>query len=323
MTSVTTPHEPPGAGGPDRSGRGGRRWLALSVVTRAGVLILLIVFALWTEYANLKLGYNNPRLVELAHGKGMRAFYEASESFLSIFGDPAEVVRSNGGMTWSIRILGVPFTDPIAGLSLLAKDHRWPLGFALGLTLPLLIAFLFGRVFCSYVCPASLFFFTIGRVRRMLGRFFYFPELPMSRGLAYGVLAGGLIAAVVFGHGVWTLILPYFAIGQTIFHGLAFGTLSLAVGSILLFSLADLILGYQFTCRHFCPTGRLLGLIGARSPVSVRRDPERCLDSCTSCIAVCPLGVKPKYDESRDCSMCGECLTVCPTNCLSFGRSKP
>ena len=144
----------------------------------------------------------------------------------------------------------------------------------------------------------------------------------MNRGLAWGILAGGLILAVLFGHGIWTLILPYFAIGQTIFHALGFGTLSIAVGSILVFSLIDLCLGYQFTCRYLCPTGRILGFVGRKPIFSVRRDQAQCLDKCTSCGDVCPLKVNPKLDETRDCSLCGECMTVCPGNCLSVGLKK-
>jgi ferredoxin-type protein NapH len=294
--------------------------MLLSVATRAGVLLVLVVFALWTEYLNLKVGYNNARLVELAAGKPMRTFYEASDRFLSFFGeDPVAVAQTNGGMTWSIRVMGVPFTDPVAALSVLLRDHSWTLAFGLGLVLPLGLALVFGRIFCSYVCPASLVFFAISRLRRLLSRAFYFPELGCNRGVAWGVLAGGLVAALLYGHGIWALLLPYFAIGQSIFHALAFGTLSACVAALIVFTLADFALGHQFTCRNLCPTGRLLGWIGQRSLVTVRRDAERCVDRCEACIDACPLAARPKYDDTQDCSLCGECLMVCPTSCLHVG----
>jgi len=141
----------------------------------------------------------------------------------------------------------------------------------------------------------------------------------MSRGLAWGVLVGGLVSAYFFGHGLWTLVLPYFAIGQTIFHAIAFGSLSASVFAIAFFSLVDLSLGPQFTCRYICPTGRLLGTIGAKSPITVQRDAEHCVSGCTACGDVCPLKAYPKLDQTRDCSLCGECLTVCPGNCLHIG----
>ena len=242
--------------------------------------------------------------------------------FFSRFGDPVQVMQTNGGMTWSIRLMGIPFTDPIAALSLLFKNNHWPMEFALGLIIPVALTLIFGRVFCNYICPASLLFFAIARIRRLLGKFFYFPEVPMNRGLAWGILVGGLVAAILYGHGIWSLILPYFAIGQTIFHALAFGTLSVAVGGIVFFAFVDLCLGYQFTCRYLCPTGRLLGFLGRRPIISIRRDPNHCLTKCTSCRDICPLKVDPKLDEIRDCSLCGECMSICPGNCLSVGLKK-
>jgi len=292
----------------------------LSVVSRTLVLAMLVLFAMWTEYANLKLGYNHPRLVELAHGPAMRMFYEASDQWLSLFGEPEEVVRLNAGMTWSVRVMGVPFTDPVAALSLLVKDHQWPLGFALGLIVPLGLALVFGRLFCSYICPASLLFFAITRVRRMLSGYLYFPRIPSPRGMAWGVLVGGLAMAVLYGHGVWALILPYFATGQTLFHAVAFGTLSAAAVSLVVFGLVDLFLGDSYTCRTLCPTGRILGALGGRALISVRRDAAACKEGCNSCEIICHFEVSPRLDETRDCSLCGECLVVCPTQCLSIGR---
>jgi ferredoxin-type protein NapH len=300
--------------------------VVLSVATRAGVLALLCLFALWTDYLNLKVGYNSARLVELSDGKAMRIFYQASDALFTAIDaeEPVRAMQRSGGMTWSIRILGVPFTDPIAALSVGVKHRHWPLEFMLGLGLPLLLALTCGRVFCAYICPASLLFFTVARVRRLLQRYFFFPNIRLHSGFAWGVLAGGLIMALLTGHGIWTLLLPYLAMGQTIFHGLALGTLAAAAGALVVFALADLLLGDQFTCRNLCPTGRLLGAIGTRAVVAVRRDESACISKCTSCIDVCPLAVKPKLDETHDCSLCGECVAVCPTNCLSVGvRAQP
>ena len=302
--------------------RSGKTLLVVSILTRGAVVALLCLLALTTEYLNLKIAYNNPRLVELSSGKATRVFYEKADAFYSRFGDPLQVAQTNAGMTWSIRVMGVPFTDPMAALSVLVKNHRLELGFLLGLIAPLCLALLFGRVFCSYICPASLLFFSIARLRRVLSRWFYFPELSVDRGLAWGVMFGGLLAAVLMGHGIWSLVLPYFAVGQTIFHGIAFGTLSVALGSVVVFAMLDFFLGRQFTCRYVCPTGRLLGFIGQKSVFAIRREAEACRSTCNACAEVCPFKVSPKLDQTVDCSMCGECLVVCPTKCLSIGRRR-
>ncbi|MEE2658501.1 MAG: 4Fe-4S binding protein [Candidatus Latescibacterota bacterium] len=290
-----------------------------SIATRLGVVILLCCLALWTEYLNLKVGYGNTRLVELAAGPAWRSFFEASDALFSALGDPVQMAEQTGGMTWSIRLLGVPFTDPVALLSLLPADPTPAAGFALGAIIPMGIAVTLGRVFCGYVCPASLLFFAIGRLRRRLGGLLLFPELSLGRGFAWGVLVAGIALTAAIGHGVWTLLLPYFAMGQTIFHGIAFGTLSASMVALAVFALLDLLAGYQFTCRNLCPTGRLLGALGSRAPISVRRDPTRCVHHCHACEEVCPFAVSPRLDETRDCSMCGACLVICPSRCLRVG----
>ncbi len=301
--------------------RSGRRLVLLSLITRFSVVLLLCTLALLTEYVNLKMAYNHPRLVELSSGKPMRLFYEAADGFFSQFGDPMQWAQTNGGMTWSIRLMGIPFTDPVAALSVMAKDHQLRLGFALGLIAPLSLALLAGRAFCAYICPASLLFFSIARLRGWLGRWFYFPDLSLNRGFSWGVLAGGLGLALWTGHGVWTLILPYFALGQTLFHGIAMGTLSIALGSLLVFAVLDFFFGRQFTCRYVCPTGRLLGFIGRRSVLSIRREATACLAACNRCAEVCPMKISPKLDQTVDCSACGECMVICPTQCLSVSSA--
>ncbi|PCJ18564.1 MAG: hypothetical protein COB02_10520 [Candidatus Cloacimonadota bacterium] len=300
----------------------GRFLLTFSIFTRAMVLLLLVVFALNLQYLNWKNGYNLSRLVGLAAGKWWKLFYEVYDGFYSLFGDPMVIAQSNAGMTWSIRVMGVPFTDPIAFISVLVKNHEVSLGFAVGLIVPLSLSLIFGRVFCSYICPASLLFFTTSRVRRYLLKYFYFPEVHLSKASAYGVLCGGLILSLTFSHGVWTHILPYFAIGQTLFHAIAFGSLSTCLFVILFFTLVDLFLGKHFTCKYLCPTGQILGFIGSKSLVRIKRDSSQCLDSCNSCTLICPLDVNPKIDETIDCSLCGECLIACPTKCLSIGFKK-
>ena len=194
------------------------------------MVTILCALALLTHYHNLKQSYNSPRLVELSSGKTARWMYERADGLLSLFGDPQPEARARSGMPWSIRLAGVPLTDPVAALSVLVKNRRWELGFALGLIVPLTMAFVFGRVFCSYICPASLLFFSISRIRNLLSPLFYFPDIKMNRGFSWGILAGGLTVALLFGHGVWTLILPYFAVGQTLYAGIASGTLSIPLG---------------------------------------------------------------------------------------------
>lgn len=305
----------------EKSKNNGLYIVLFSVFTRLGLLILIALFAFWTEYLNLKVGYNHPRLVELSQGKAMRIFYEMSDGFFSLFGDPLTVMKTNAGMTWSIRIMGFTFTDPINFLSVSLKGNPFSWGFAGGLIGPLLLLLIFNRAFCSFICPASLLFYCIARIRRFLNKFLLLPKIKIEGGFGWGVLLAGLICAYIFTHGVWSLILPYFAIGQTIFQGIAFGTISITVWAISFFVFVDLVCNEYFTCRNICPTGKLLGFLGKRSLYRVKKDESKCLTSCDSCNAICPFEAKPKQQSNENCSLCGECLVACPTGCLTIGKT--
>lgn len=296
----------------------GIRLMIVSVVTRLGVLLLLLFLSWLPTYINFKIGYNSARLVELSDGKLIGLLYRITDFFYSLFPNPVSVAQSSGGMTWSIRVFGVPFTDPIAFLSVLVKHHSLALGFALGVVIPVLIAFLLGRVFCAYICPASLVFFVTSRVRNFLLKYLYLPNFSLPRSFAYGILVSGLVLAIWIGHSVWGFLLPYLTVGKSIFMGMTAGVLSFSMISFVLFILLDVFAGKQFTCRYVCPTGRLLGDIGRKSRVQIQRNKNACIQKCHACEEVCPMGIRPKQDETVDCSLCGECMVICPTECLDI-----
>ena len=300
----------------------GYRLLYLSLASRFTVLLILLLISLLSGFLNNKIGFNNARLVGLSSGPIAQFFYTITDFIFSFSDDTLELLQTNGGMTWYLRLFGIPFTDPIAAISLLLKSHSLPIGFGIGLILPLLVATLAGRLFCSYICPASLYFFSMARIRRILERYLLLPHLQLQRTVAWGVLAGGLIATWIFGHGIWALLLPYLAMGQTIFGAIAAGTISSMLISLLIYGGIDIVAGPNFSCRYLCPTGRLLGTIGSYAPITIRRDSSRCLERCTICNDVCPMGIEPRSDQTRDCSLCGECLILCPTGCLDIGYRK-
>jgi len=70
----------------------------------------------------------------------------------------------------------------------------------------------------------------------------------------------------------------------------------------------------NFWCRYLCPYGALLGLTSLLSPVSIRRDPEACID-CAKCAKACPsrltVDTLPMV-RSAECTLCMQCTAVCP-----------
>ena len=198
--------------------------------------------------------------------------------------------------------------------------------------LPLVVALLMGRVFCSAGCP-------LGAVQHMLGggRQLTVPALVLAimRGLPVVVLAATAWLAVrgtcllvclldpyktlfFFGYG-WIQRLAHLVNGGLVEPGVlwigdlaSWGVLAAAVG-----------LGvwvYRPFCRFVCPYGVLLGLL---SVVAVKRrqiDQSQCVQ-CALCQKKCPVGAIVRDPQTREftissyhCIQCNRCSSMCRKN---------
>lgn len=61
------------------------------------------------------------------------------------------------GSLFSLEFAKIPFADPVVAASLLSTSVFTASAIFLGAGLSLLIAFLLGRVFCSWICPYGFF----------------------------------------------------------------------------------------------------------------------------------------------------------------------
>jgi polyferredoxin len=182
----------------------------------------------------------------------------------------------------------------------------------------LVIAFLFRKAFCSWLCPVGTFSEYLWKVgRKLFKRNFHLPrwaDIPL-RGLKY-VLLGFFVWAVSsmsakaiagfmespYGVVADVKMLNFFRfIGET---GL------IVIGVLVLAS----ILVQNFWCRYLCPYGALLGLTSIFSPLRIRRNPDSCID-CSKCAKACPSSLpvdKLVTIKSAECTGCLECVAVCP-----------
>ncbi len=293
---------------------------ALRHATQLGVLTFVVYAAMGGIWRNYKVAHNSARLIELMEGERWAKAYSLNEDALALLGEPYEASLGFLGMPWSATIGGVETLDPILALSVVASTGSLTLDLVLGSLAAVLIAALFGKVFCSHLCPMRLLF-EVGQLIRggLLWLGAPLPNLRPQAKLGGWVLLGGLIASVSVGLSVWFLILPYVAVVAAIFLGVTAGFAAGLLVVPVLWWWIDVLVAPGFFCRNLCPQGFILGLLGRRSLLKVRADRSRaCPPKCHTCSLVCPYGLSPREEtHTPDCDNCGQCVAICPERRLS------
>ncbi len=239
------------------------------------------------------------------------------------------------------------------GCGLLEKVQLVPaiLGCAgIPLVLWFVVTILFGRLYCSMVCPLGILQDVLGRLMRPFGRrsFTPGPNHWVLR-IAMMVLFVGLFFAG--GTALAGLVDPY-----SLFGRIASSLLQPAAewcnnlladqlgveGAIVLFkreivmrsvaglTVAASALGMlvllvawkgRLFCNTLCPVGALFAAISKRPAFGIRIDREKCV-SCGRCSGVCKAlcldGKRQRVDNAR-CVRCFNCLGACAKGALSFG----
>jgi len=164
----------------------------------------------------------------------------------------------------------------------------------------LVTTLLWGRVFCSSLCP-------FGALQDFIARFspkrwrLKVPQRIHDNALyiKYGILALIIGTALVNSN---LSIFQYFEPFGTLF----FFSSSMLLWTILIVFILGCVMVERFYCRYLCPLGAALGLVSILSPFKIKRVPQCTL--CKVCEHACPTGAirGPKIDF-KECVRCDVC----------------
>lgn len=298
-----------------------RRWLPQIVrkLAQLSVVAFVVYAALGGAWRNYKVAHNQARLVGLMKGDLWGWLYGTNEDALSLLGEPYQASLSFLGFPWAGRLFGLDLTDPILVAANLLETGGSSWALLLGLAVPLGLALLFGKIFCSHLCPMRLLFELANAVRAGLMRLgFPLPELRSDTRLGGWILVGGLVATLGSSSAIWLFILPYASLSASIHLLITTGALTALAVVVLGWFVVDLFAAPGFFCHNLCPTGFLLEQVGRPSLLKLRKNgDEPCPESCNVCQRSCPYGLLPKERSHMPaCDNCGRCASSCPTRRL-------
>lgn len=234
----------------------------------------------------------------------------------------------------------------------LLKFHDLGTLLSAGFIAVLILTFLSGRTYCSFLCPLGvgqdLNSRIGGKIRKKFRRYGFRRPHTIIR---YTILAATIVVSLVWGIYLLTLLDPYSIFGRFMSHfgdpvvlvinnflawvlhkfdiytfdhitirGFQLLTYSIPVIFLLLVGLLSLTKGRLY-CNMICPVGTLLGLFSKISVFRIRFDESKCT-KCGRCSVGCKSScidfLQYKVDVSR-CVDCFNCVTICPDKALSYG----
>ena len=199
----------------------------------------------------------------------------------------------------------------------------------------LLLTLVFGRIYCSVICPMGVFQDLVIRVRKLLSPKGRKPKrhfVKEPRIVRYGVLALVIVTALTFSQLLLTVLAPYSAYGRMIRsivglsrgESLAPALLITAAATLVVICVCAWIWGRGW-CNTVCPVGSVLGLVSRFSLFKVSIDQSQCV-SCRKCEKGCKSSCididTHTIDHSR-CVDCFDCLDSCPKGGIKFRFSLP
>ena len=249
-----------------------------------------------------------------------RNLYDVMEMLTTPFvDDPEHDLDAIKGTTWSATIFGLKLSDPLSVVGQISAGLDIYSPFLITALIPIIITLIFGRIFCGWICPATLLY----ELNTNFAAWLHRAGLPtgnrhFDRRLKYLVLIVGGILSMVTGSVLFAAIYPPAIIGREIYYAIALGGFGAGAVFFVLTLLFDLMVARRGFCRYVCPGGALYSLLGRYRLFRIQRKADSCND-CAKCTAVCEFELDPMRDGfGQECNNCTACIAVCPTDALVF-----
>ena len=211
----------------------------------------------------------------------------------------------------------------------------------------ILFTVVFGRIFCGWICPQTIFLEMIFRKidyliegdrnkQMKLDRQEWNSEKIWKRSLKWSIF---IIISLIITHWMFMYIVGY----QEVFNMIKEGPFNNFTGFLVMIVFTA---AFYFTfawfreqvCTLVCPYGRLQGVLIDKQTINVYYDFKRgenrskwrkgedrkaegkgdCID-CNQCVVVCPTGIDIRNGQQLECINCTACIDACDEVMVKVG----
>ena len=210
-------------------------------------------------------------------------------------------------------VLGIFYKIKIFNIQLIPAQKQVLIDFSAAAVITLFIliisALIFGRIYCSIICPLGIFqeLISFFRGKNKESSRLNLPVKYFIAAAAVGVLAGGSSIIIRY-------IEPYTFFASAVTLSITGITALAAITLLTLFK-------NRYFCTNICPVGCILGLISKFSLLKIYIDKNECV-SCSMCGKNCPSGCINTDKQSVDnelCVKCLKCTAICRKQAIKYG----
>ena len=239
-------------------------------------------------------------------------------------------------------LLNIPKADFILfGIHFTPQDfHLFVIAMLIGMVFIALFTVVFGRLFCGWICPQTIFMEMVFRrieywiegdsnAQKRLNKSKWTSDKIMKKGLKHVVF---IIISVLISHLFLSYIIGVDEVKRIISEPLGDhwqGFVAMIIFSAIFYGVFSIM--REQVCTTICPYGRMQGVLLDKDSLAVSYDFVRgeprgkmskkattaqleekgdCID-CKLCIKVCPTGIDIRNGTQLECVNCTACMDAC------------